>query len=252
MDVRQQAMQLLASGVDPRFGEACLPSTIATLTRCQRHEAWEALWGLLGDGLVYLDTAGQHSGTDNWRWRLSSTGHQAAAGGPWEPRDPDGYLRRLRSEVPDLDPLALRYVEEALRAFNARSYLATSVMLGVASEQVFLGLAAAYVQASGTTATRLRQLLASPRASYFVRFTEFRRLVEHQRGDLPADLSDVLTLDAVADLLRVTRNAAGHPSDELVDEDTARTHLHMAGRYLRKMTALRQHFAQRPEPVETP
>ena len=43
---------------------------------------------------------------------------QAASGGPREPRDPEGYLRRLRRRVPDLDPVALRYVHEALMAFK--------------------------------------------------------------------------------------------------------------------------------------
>jgi hypothetical protein len=51
-----------------------------------------------------------------------------------------------------------------------------------------------------------------------------------------------LTLDAVADLLRVTRNDAGHPTGRRIDEDTAYTHLQMAARYLQKMTALEAHF----------
>ena len=53
---------------------------------------------LVGDGLIYLDTAGQGSGTDNWRWRLSEVGQRVAKGGIWEPRDPDGYLVRLWDE----------------------------------------------------------------------------------------------------------------------------------------------------------
>ena len=72
-------------------------------------------------GLIYLDPAGQGSGINNWRWRVSAIGGQAAASGGWEPRDPDGFLRRLRSSRPHVDEKVQVYVEEALRGFNARS-----------------------------------------------------------------------------------------------------------------------------------
>jgi len=49
----------------------------------------------------------------------------------------------------------------------------------------------------------------------------------------------------VGDLLRVTRNGAGHPTGQHVDEETARAHLQIAALYLRKMTALERYFARR-------
>lgn len=161
---------------------------------------WEALWGLVGDGLVYLDTAGQGSGTDNWQWRPSQIGIKAAISGSWEPRDPEGYLRRLRRFTPPIDEGALLYVEEALRAFNARCYLATSVMLAVAAERVFNGLAEAFVAANPTTTTRLNAAINNPRASPNTRFEELRKALDPIRSQLPSGLADPLTLDAVADL----------------------------------------------------
>lgn len=194
MDARRHALDLLATPQgDTRFGPSYLVRDIVDRAGCLRHAAYEALWGLVGEGLIYLDPDGQ-PGTDNWRWRLSRNGVCATEGGTWEPRDPDGFLRRLHRQTPDIDPGALVYLDEALQAFNVRCYLSSSVMLGVAAEQVFTGLA------------------------------------------------DPLTLDAVADLLRVTRNDAGHPTSVQIDEDTARTHLAVAGGYLGKMTELRKHF----------
>lgn len=246
VDVRRQVLQQIATPhAETRFAQAYLPRAVREATGCRPQEVMEAVWGLVADGLVYLDPAGQGAGTDNWQWRLSSDGRSAAAGGAWEPRDPDGYLARLRREAPRLDDLALRYVEEALRSFNARCYLACSVMLGVASEQAFLGLAEAFVAASRDTEGRLRRLLLDPRRAYATRFAEFRKRLEPSRAGLPHDLADVLTLDAVAELLRLTRNSVGHPTGADVDEDTARVHLQMAGLYLRKMTDLRRHFEGR-------
>lgn len=244
MQIRSQVLKLLATpGTDTRFFDGYLPKTIRTTTGCRPHEVWEALYGLIADGLVYLDPGGQ-SATDNWRWKLSERGIKAVSGGPWEPYDPEGYLRRLRRQVPDLDPVAYRYVQEALQAFNARCYLACSVMLGVASEQVFVGLANSVVNALGSSAEKLRQVLDNSKSSQNARFQQLRARLEPMRNTLPDDLGDNLTMDAVADLLRITRNDAGHPTGRSVDEDTAYTHLQMAARYLGKMTALAQYFDQ--------
>jgi hypothetical protein len=250
VDVRRQVLQHLATPqADTRFSESYLSRHVREATGCRPHEVMEALWGLVADGLIYLDPSGQGSGTDNWRWKLSADGRAAAAGGAWEPRDPEGYLSRLRREAPGLDDLALRYVREALQAFNARCYLACSVMLGVASEQAFHGLAEAFVAMTDGEDGKLSRLLLNPRSTYAARFDEFRKRLEPVRSDLPHALADVLTLDAVAELLRVTRNSVGHPTGTDVDEDTARVHLQMAALYLRKMTDLRQHFAHEALPA---
>jgi hypothetical protein len=241
MDVRTHVLQHLAAPeADKRFAEPYLVAEIVKQTARPRHEVWEALWGLVGDGLVYLDPSRQ--APDNWRWKLSALGIQAVSGGTWEPRDPEGYLRRLRAHSPTADPLAIRDVQEALAAFNARCYLATSVMLGVASERVLDGLARAVADALGESAQKLRRELDNPRSSQLTRFKVLRKQLEPRRPRLPEGLADTLTLDAVADLLRLTRNDAGHPTGGEVDEDTAYTHLQMAARYLQKMTTLQAHF----------
>lgn len=195
-------------------------------TGCSDTQVWEALWGLVGEGLIYLDTAGQQSSTDNWRWCLSADGRKVVKGGTWEPRDPEGYLARIRREVPDLDGLVELYLVEVLLSFNGRCYLATSVMLGVAAE--------------------IAKELAKPRGNYFTLWTEFRKRIEPIRQDLPNGLADALTLDAIADLIRTTRNEVGHPTGRRIDEDTARVHLTIAPVYLRKMQMLSALFAGTP------
>ncbi|HEX8207054.1 MAG TPA: hypothetical protein VF587_13420 [Solirubrobacteraceae bacterium] len=245
MDVRGRLIERLATPqMEARFAEPYFPRESVQELGCRPHEFWEAIWGLVADGLVYLDPAGQERAStwDNWRWRLSARGIQAATGGSWEPRDPERYLDRLTTRCPELDTAAVAYVREALHAFNARCYLASSVMLGVAAEQVFGRLASAFARAYETDAASLSKLLGNPSTTYYKRFQEFRKRLEPRRGDLPDGLADNLTLDAVADLLRITRNNAGHPSGRTVDEDTAYTHLQMAARFLTKMTELAAHF----------
>jgi hypothetical protein len=84
-------------------------------------------------------------------------------------------------------------------------------MLGVAAERVFDGLASALVTANPATTRKLQDALNNPRSSQNSRFQELRKALEPIRPQLPDGLADALTLDAVADLLRITRNEAGHP-----------------------------------------
>lgn len=240
-DVRGTVLQrLTAAHADTRFSEAYFVVPLARELGCKPHQVHEALWGLVGEGLAYLDPSGQGSGTDNWRWRPSAAGIAAAAGGSWEPRDVDGYLKRLRAHRPHVDDVAIAYVSEALRAFNARCYLATSVMLGVASESVINSLGRAIVAVRGEKAAQLAKLLNSSTSRLAKQFDEMRKQLTQM--DLPDGLTDTLTLDAVADLLRISRNNVGHPTGVAVDEDTAYTHLQMAARYLQKMTTLQAHL----------
>lgn len=227
-------------GTDTRFRLDAFVRDVRAAKGWRRHEILEAVWGLVADGLVYLDHEDQPSDT-YWRWKLSAAGVRAVNGGAWEPVTMDRYLDRLRREAPGLDAIVLQYVEEALRAFNARCYLAAAVMVGVASERAFLLLAEAFAEAVGEQASRLRTELGNPRSSQHRRYSEFRKLLDHRRDRLPNDLVDPIALDGVAELLRVVRNDAGHPTGAEIDEDTARTQLLIAGPYLQKMARLREH-----------
>lgn len=248
-DVRRAVLQRLGVGGASRFGRPYLVGPLSQEVGCAETEVWEALWGLVGDGLVYLDTAGQGSGTDNWQWYLSAVGKRVAMGGTWEPRDPDGYLNRIHREIPDLDELVELYLTEALQSFDGRCYLATSVMLGVAAERAFLVMAQSYAASRMAGAEAMAKELSKPRSNYFALWTEFRKRIEPIRQRLPDGLADALTLDAIADLIRLTRNEVGHPTGRQIDEDTARVHLTIAPMYLRKMHQLAAHFAQMPAEV---
>ena len=197
VDVRRAVLTYLGSGADSRFSHRYLIANVSKEAHCPQTAVWEALWGLVGDGLAYLDTDAQGSSTDNWCWRLSADGLRIAKGGTWEPRDPDGYIVRIHREIPNLDGLVELY-------------------------------------------------LARPRANYFALWTEFRKRIEPARKELPDGLADALTLDAIADLIRLTRNEVGHPTGRQIDEDTARVHLAIAPTYLRKMSQLSAHFEGLP------
>ncbi len=243
--VRRTVLQLLGTSGNTRFSRSYFVADVQTAVECTATEVMEALWGLVAEGLVYLDPAGQGSSTDNWRWCLSAEGRHAVQGGTWEPQDSDGYLNRLRRAMPDMDAQIEMYLTEALLAFNARCYLATSVMLGVAAERAFLIMSRHYAESTLPGAAQMATELNKPRSNYFALWTEFRKRIEPLRNELPEGTADPLTLDAVAELIRLTRNEVGHPTGRRVDEDTARVYLTIAPSYFQKLNALTSYFIER-------
>ena len=99
-------------------------------------------------------------------------------------------------------------------------------------------------------AAKFAQVFASSRQTYINKFLEFRRRIEPRKDQLPQEFSDnmALTLDSVLDLLRITRNEAGHPNGRIVDRDEAYINLQMFARYLVKLYALRAWFVENARP----
>lgn len=237
---KQAVLTYLANNRENRFGQMYLPTKAAASTGLSTARVMEALWGLTADQLVFLDPEGQ--GKDNWRWKLTERGRNATSEGVWEPSDPEGFMDRFRRENPDADDVMLMYYEEALRSYAAQCYLATSVMLGVAAERAFNLMASDYVDSGIAGADKMAQEIERPRSNYSSHWDEFRKRIEPIRKTIPDDLADMLTLDAVADLIRLTRNDSGHPSGRAVDRDTARVHLIMAASYFGKMRKLGEYL----------
>ncbi len=204
----------------------------------------EAAWSLVGQGLAYIDF--RQSAVENWELRLTEAGRAAAKDEEYNPNSAGSFLARVESAVPDASEVVMQYAREAVNAYTARCYLASTVMLGVASEAAFLEMARAFVAWLPTgEGTKLSEMIERKGSNFVGKFDEFRKRVEPRKSSLPDELADgmALTLDAVADLLRINRNEAGHPTGKKIDRDDAFISLQMFARYLQRLYALKAFFA---------
>jgi len=202
----------------------------------------EILWNLLGKGLVYIDIS-QRS-PEHWEWRLTGTGIKSANDEQFNPDDPERYLERLKKNVPEISPIVYQYSNEAVNCYYNQCYLASAVMLGAASEAVFLELAEASIPWLEGCGDGLQVILENPRQQYVNKFREFRKRLESRKMHLPSEIADKLsiTFDSLLDQYRLVRNEIGHPSGKTITREDQYISLQMFGRYLQTVYKMKSFF----------
>jgi hypothetical protein len=209
-----------------------------------RGEIMAAYWSLAAQGLAYIDL--DQNAPENWNLRLTEAGAAAANDDYANPDDPAGYRRKLFAAAPGLSETTRLYIDEAVKTYYNREYVACTAMLGVAAESTFLDLAAAYARWAGASGEKLQKLIINVRTSYIERFTEFRKRIEEHKSQLPAEMRDGLDIhfSSVLDLLRASRNEAGHPTGHNFNRDDCFSALRVFERLARRMYALKAWLEQ--------
>lgn len=184
-----------------------------------------------------------------WPWyEVTEYGRRVLNNPEYEPHDQTGYLDRLRQEMPAIDADIVRYLDESLQCFKLGTLLAAAVMLGCAAEKAMLLLIDAYGSAI-QDATKQKSFDKDVQTRMISRkYQALWKRLEPSISDLPADLRDDLhtVLDRVFDLIRTTRNEAGHPTGKSVDRDAMRANLLLFPSYCRRVYGLIDHWAKNP------
>jgi len=153
---------------------------------------------------------------------LTEHGRKCLEHDEYLPYNPDGYLERLSTRVLELDDTVRLYVTESVQAFRHNLPLSSAVTLGAASEQVFLiasdALAAALPPAA--QGSYRKKTSGKPIKKHF---EEFMKRLPNVVDQLPGNVQDNLETDwnGIFNLIRNSRNDAGHPARPHVDMDEA-------------------------------
>lgn len=151
---------------------------------------------------------------------VTEVGRRSLANLSRDPYNPDGYLATVRPRLTNY-PIALAYVEEALRTFQADCLKATAVMIGGAAEALVIATREVLV-------TRLAELNAQipPRLNDWKVKTvrdAISNLLDGKKAQMERRLYERFSAFwvAVSDQMRLARNDAGHPvSIEPVTHET--------------------------------
>jgi hypothetical protein len=187
------------------------------------------------------------TGRMEWPWyHITDHGKRLLQTREYSPYDPDGYLRRLRSEIPNVEETIVRYVEESLKCLRMDCLLAAAVTIGCASEKAMLLLIEQFGKAISDLMKRKKYEKETSFWTISSKYKTFRKNLDNVAKTLPQDLRDALEpqLHGTFDLIRRIRNEAGHPTGEPVTLETIRaSHIVFPG-FCKYVYLLMDHFTR--------
>jgi hypothetical protein len=205
------------------------------------------------EGIIFSGCADSQS-TSTWGWpffRFTEYGRAVASQSECDPHDRDGYLAQLRREIPAIDEVILEYIAESATCLKQNCILASAVMLGAATEKAMLLLIEAFGAAIDGDAKRSEFENATRpwmiAKKYDALWTRLKPLVEGKTY-FPRALGEDLhsLLDGIFNLIRRTRNDAGHPSGGDVPRDVAHANLLLFRSHCRRVYDLIEYFGSHP------
>jgi hypothetical protein len=200
----------------------------------------EVIWSLIVQGIL---VPGLDDSNQAWPFlRLTEYGRRCVEEDRILPHDPDGYLREFQKAIPNADPAIFEYLTESLQCFIHGLNRAAAVMLGGASEKAVLLLIENYTKSIADDTTKLRFESEVQKAqSIFRTYELFDKQFSVIRKRMPKTLTESVDslLRGVFDLIRNSRNDAGHPaSGTFVDRDVVYSHLRLFIPYCERIYGL--------------
>lgn len=137
------------------------------------------------------------------------------------PHDPNGFLNKFKTEIPNADNLILKYLTESVQTYRTNNLLSSSVMLGVAAEAAFNNLFEK-LRSTLTNANKQRKFERLAKTiSIKEKFDETMKEIDLIRPLLPGKLKEDIKshIEGIFELIRNQRNDSGHPTGKDVSKD---------------------------------
>jgi hypothetical protein len=209
---------LLSRGIHKDNEEYIIPgrSERHRMPTVDREKVRQIINELVIEGVLSWGTDEMNTGLP-W-FTITEYGRSVIDNGTPQPYDPDGFLAYLKSRVSNIDDIIIIYMTEALQTLRRNNLLSAAVMTGVASERAFellLDAIAKSVTGPGQT-EKFEKLKNDTRTKR--RFDEVKRVImqkipEKKRNEIDENLES--DLDGNFNLIRITRNDAGHPTGKI-------------------------------------
>lgn len=204
----------------------------------------EILWDLIIERVL---TIGDYQ-NDSWpHLSLTEYGEKVIKSNKPVPNDTNGYLNRIKKEIPDLDSVIEIYLSESIRTYNINQLLSATITLGCASEKALLLLIETYRDTFKDNTKQERFIKKTEEKFIKIQFEEFDKDFRGIMGQLPYDLKDnyMNTLTGIFEMIRHNRNLAGHPTGKRIDKDTLFANLQVFIPYCRYIYDLKRYFVSK-------
>lgn len=200
---------------------------------------YEEVHSLVTAGILFPGVAGGLDATGQV-FTISFFGEQCLEAGNTLPFDPDGYVRGITQRIPNIDPVALVYLREAVACYGRFLLLSATTSLGAASEKCIDVLIDTFADAISDANAQAAFQRAVSGVGIYRAYKLFRDELEKRKKAVPAELLRDFEpmVDGVFNFIRLNRNAAGHPTGTAVDRTTLQANLQIFASYAEKVFAL--------------
>jgi len=231
--VKSEAQRAGKLPQDTLYGVNNLPQHSADAVR-------EVMWSLVIQGIIVpgIDKSSNNAGFPFFQ--ITEWGKECLAVGEYVPYDTGQYMRQLRSDIAALDSTVDCYLIEALNCFRSGTHLSCAVMTGVASERVLLHLRDEIRKA--LQPDDRKQRFDSDTSGKVIKrvYKEIWKRLDPNLERLPENLraSVGTELAGIFELIRKTRNDAGHPTGRSIRKEEAFALLQLFPPYAKTVYAL--------------
>lgn len=234
-EIRQMMLEYLKSTYIKNNGNFQFPAASSTITRFAQER------GFLNNGKTFSNEEGEHildvansfliEGILRWGLNLgnssppfmglTSYGKKILSTDEPNPHDPYGYLKKLSEKAPNIDKNTKMYLIESVETFQKNSFMASAVMLGVASESIFNLIYDALLDSmqSDKIKKSLEQIRNSAKTKQRIDLVRNIVLVS-KKDQFPREITDDFEskTDPIFNLIRQIRNDVGHPTGIVIDK----------------------------------
>ncbi len=185
------------------------------MNRTEEEYFFEVFNDLLSQGIVAMGEIGSHGMTSHPWFIITSYGKKVLEQDEITPHDVNGYFQHVKTQVPNLDELALRYLQESVECFLKNNYIASSILLGVSSEIIFNQLFDVFKNSKINSKEKQKEYNSlSQRATIGRKYNIISKKLQSIRDQLGSDIEENLNIgfEGIFTLIRLQRNELGHPS----------------------------------------
>ena len=208
------------------------------------------LEGILVPGVTLKANATYQGGTLVFpRYHLTEYGEKVISATEYQPHDPEGYLSRLKTDIPEIDEVIIRYLEESLSCYRKNLLFAAAVMLGCAAEKAVILLVQAYGDSLSDPEDKTKYENETKSFIISQKWKALWKRLEPTSTSLPEPLREDLgtILERVFDIIRTTRNDAGHPTGKTIERETVHANLLLFPIFSKRVYGLIRYFSSQTE-----
>lgn len=157
--------------------------------------------------------------------------------------DPEEYIQKLLTQVPEINEIALKYFIESIKTFKIGHLLSSTVCLGVASEKIILDLIESYKNSTfgDRNKTKLeKEFFINKKFNIF-----YKSLIDGKESirDSITNIEELMEkINYVFKNIKENRDDAGHPTGTNFDKDELEAFIRLFGKYARIVYDLKKIF----------